>query len=205
MRTWEEGHDRACRHHPAGGDEICGGRDRSRRCTVLAAPCRRGGADQDRHAAGVDRSARLGWAAIETRRRAVGQDPERQGRGDRPADSAVDRGYRRQPGRRGAQSPGNGGARRLQYLHRHHLVLRGAGGGAEARGVEGDLRFLRQRRREADRGNPSCPIFSVPTSRRRWARGRCRSSCGSRSGRTFYAIGMDYAWGRNSVRCSSPR
>ena len=108
-------------------------------------------ADQDRHAAGADRRAGLGRPAAEARRRALRQAAERQGRHPRPADRAVDRGHRRQPRQLRAQGAGNGGAPRLPPADRHHAVVGGAGGGAQARRMGLDLHLVRQWRRPADR------------------------------------------------------
>ena len=138
-----------------------GGRDRSRRRTVR--PRRAVAAEPIKIGMPLALTGPLGSVGQQLKRGGElwAKSTERQGRADWPADPAADRGYRRQPGRRGAQSAGNGGARRLQYLHRHHLVVRGAGGGAEARRVEGDLRFLRQWRREAHRGILRAQFFPL--------------------------------------------
>ena len=106
---------------------------------------------QDRHAAGADRRARLGRPAAEARRRALRQGAERQGRHPRAADRAPDRGHRRQSRQLRAQGAGDGRAPRLPPVHRHHAVVGGAGGGAQARRMGRDLHLVRQRRRPADR------------------------------------------------------
>ena len=107
--------------------------------------------DQDRPAAGADRRAGLGGPAAEARRRALRQAAERQGRHPGTADRASDRGHRRQSRQLRAQGAGDGGAPRLPPVHRHHAVVGGAGGGAQARRMGLDLHFVRQRRRPADR------------------------------------------------------
>ena len=89
--------------------------------------------------------------AAEARRRVLGQGAERQGRHPRPADRALDRGHRRQPRQLRAQGAGDGGAPRLPAADRHHAVVGGAGGGAQARRMGCDLHLVRQWRRPADR------------------------------------------------------
>ena len=98
-----------------------------------------------------------------------------------------------------AQGAGDGRARRLPPLHRHHAVVRGARRRAEARRVERDLHLLRQRRRPPDRRVLRAELLPRQHLRARWARARSRSTCARPSSRTSTRIGMDYAWGHNSV------
>ena len=116
------------------------------RCVAChPAPDRRGAdrPDQDRPAAGIDRLAGLGGAATEARRRVLRQAPERQGRHPGTADRAPDRGHCRKSRQLRAQGAGDGGASGLPPVDRHHAVVGGSGGGAQARRMGLDLHLVR--------------------------------------------------------------
>ena len=115
--------------------------------------------DQDRPAAGADRRAGHGRPAAEARRRVLRQAAERQGRHPGTADRAPDRGHRRQSRQLRAQGAGDGGAPRLPPADRHHAVVGGPGGGAQARRMGLDLHLVRQRRRPADRREPGAELL----------------------------------------------
>ncbi len=124
---------------------------------------------------------------------------QRQGRPARPADRAARRGHRRRSRHLRAQGAGGGGARRLPAAVRHDAVVRGARGGAEARRMERDLHVVRQRRRPADRFVVRAEL--LPRQHLR-ADGDTRAiSLWLRKAefKNFYALGMDYAWGHNSI------
>ena len=141
-----------------------------------------------------------GRPAAEARRGALCQAAERQGRHPRTQDRAADRGHRRQSRHLRAQGPGDGRALRLPSLHRHYAVLRGARHRAQARGVELDLHLIRQRR-WTPHGGELCSEF-LPRQYLR-AHGRARGvalSSRRQSSRASMRLGMDYAWGHNSVQ-----
>ena len=161
--------------------------------------------DQDRPAAGADRRAGHGRPAAEARRRVLGQAAERQGRHPRPADRAPDRGHRRQSRQLRAQGAGDGRAPRLPAADRHHAVVGGAGGGAQARRMGFDLHLVRQRRRPADRRELRAELLPRqhlgPDGHARGLALPARRQ----DDRSSMRWGIDYAWGHNSVQVFEQR